>query len=46
MAAVGVGLALIAVVLVSQEATDENTKPHRFTTEAAWLTVGSDWRSG
>jgi hypothetical protein len=37
---------LIAVVLVSQEATDEDTKPHRFTTKVVWLTVGSDWRSG
>lgn len=39
--AVGIGLALIAVVLVSQEATDEDITPHRFTTKVAWLTVGS-----
>jgi drug/metabolite transporter (DMT)-like permease len=41
VAAVGIGLALIAVVLVSQEATDEDIRPHRFTTKVAWLTVGS-----
>lgn len=38
-AALGAGP--IAVVLVSQEATDEDIKPHRFTTEVAWLTLGS-----
>lgn len=41
VAAVGIGLALIAVVLVSREATDEDVRPHRFTTKVAWLTVGS-----
>ena len=34
-------LALIAVVLVSREATDEDVTPHRFTAKVAWLTVGS-----
>ena len=42
---VGIGLALVAVVLVSREVRDEddgpNASPHRFTTKVAWLTVGS-----
>jgi drug/metabolite transporter (DMT)-like permease len=37
----GVVLALVAVVLVSREATDEDVTPHRFTRKVAWLTVGS-----
>ena len=41
VAGVGVVLALVAVVLVSREATDEDVTPHRFTTKVAWLTVGS-----
>ncbi|PEG41646.1 EamA family transporter [Mycolicibacterium duvalii] len=41
MAGVGVVLALLAVVLVSREATDEDARPHRFTATVAWLTVGS-----
>jgi drug/metabolite transporter (DMT)-like permease len=41
IAALGVVLALIAVVLVSREATDEDVTPHRFTATVAWLTVGS-----
>jgi drug/metabolite transporter (DMT)-like permease len=41
IAAIGVVLALIAVVLVSREATDEDVQPHKFTTRVAWLTVGS-----
>jgi len=41
IAAIGVVLALIAVVLVSREATDEDVTPHRFTAKVAWLTVGS-----
>lgn len=41
IAAVGVVLALIAVVLVSREATDEDVTPHKFTAKVAWLTVGS-----
>jgi len=41
IAAIGVVLALIAVVLVSQQATDEDVQPHRFTAKVAWLTVGS-----
>jgi len=41
IAAVGVVLALVAVVLVSREATDEDVTPHRFTAKVAWLTVGS-----
>ena len=41
IAAVGVVLALIAVVLVSREATDEDVTPHKFTATVAWLTVGS-----
>ena len=41
IAGVGIVLALIAVVLVSREATDEDVTPHRFTAKVAWLTVGS-----
>ena len=41
VAGVGVVLALLAVVLVSREATDEDVRPHRFTTTVAWLTIGS-----
>jgi drug/metabolite transporter (DMT)-like permease len=41
IAAIGVVLALVAVVLVSREATDEDARPHRFTAGVAWLTVGS-----
>ena len=41
IAAVGVVLALVAVVLVSREATDEDVRPHQFTAKVAWLTVGS-----
>lgn len=41
VAGVGIILALIAVVLVSREATDEDVRPHRFTKTVAWLTIGS-----
>src|SRR5258708_39408255 len=41
IAAVGVVLALVAVVLVSREATGEDVRPHKFTAKVAWLTVGS-----
>lgn len=41
IAAVGVVVALAAVVLVSREATDEDVATHRFTRKVAWLTVGS-----
>jgi drug/metabolite transporter (DMT)-like permease len=41
VAGVGVVVALIAVVLVSREATDEDVTPHRFSATVAWLTVGS-----
>jgi drug/metabolite transporter (DMT)-like permease len=41
IAGVGTVLALLAVVLVSREATDEDVRPHRFTAKVAWLTVGS-----
>jgi drug/metabolite transporter (DMT)-like permease len=41
IAGIGVALALIAVVLVSREATDEDVTPHRFTAAVAWLTLGS-----
>ncbi|MDA2893953.1 EamA family transporter [Mycolicibacterium sp. BiH015] len=40
-AAVGIVLALVAVVLVSREATDTDLRPHRFTPRVALLTVGS-----
>lgn len=41
IAGVGAVLALIAVVLVSREATDEDSQPHRFTRTVAWLTAGA-----
>jgi drug/metabolite transporter (DMT)-like permease len=41
IAGVGVVVALIAVVLVSREASDKDVTPHTFTAKVAWLTVGS-----
>lgn len=41
IAGVGIVLALVAVVLVSREASDKDVTPHRFTTKVAWLTVGA-----
>jgi drug/metabolite transporter (DMT)-like permease len=41
IAGVGVVLALVAVVLVSRQVTDEDVTPHWFTAKVAWLTVGS-----
>ena len=41
IAGVGTVLALLAVVLVSREATDGDVRPHPFTAKVAWLTVGS-----
>lgn len=41
IAAVGVLVALAAVVLVSREASDEDVRTHRFTKKVAWLTVGA-----
>ena len=41
VAAAGVALAMVAVVLVSRQATDEDATPHRFTKSVAALTVGS-----
>jgi uncharacterized membrane protein len=41
VAIAGVGVALLAVVLVSREATDGDVTPHKFTAKVAWLTVGS-----
>ncbi|MBI5341075.1 MAG: DMT family transporter [Mycolicibacterium rufum] len=41
LALCGVVLALIAVVMVSRQAGDEDVRPHRFTVKVAWLTVGS-----
>lgn len=37
----GAMLALVAVLLVSREATDGDVRPHRFTAKVALLTVGS-----
>lgn len=37
----GIALALLAVVLVSREVTDEDAAPHRFTSTVMWLTVGA-----
>ncbi|WP_234808088.1 EamA family transporter [Mycolicibacillus trivialis] len=41
IATIGITLALLAVVMISREATDEDVRPHRFTAKVAWLTVGS-----
>lgn len=41
VALAGVALALVAVVLVSREATDADVRPHRFTRPVAWLTLGA-----
>jgi drug/metabolite transporter (DMT)-like permease len=41
VATAGIALALVAVVLVSREASDQDVTPHRFTAKVAWLTVGS-----
>jgi drug/metabolite transporter (DMT)-like permease len=41
IALVGIVVAMVAVVLVSREATDEDVVTHRFTPKVAWLTVGS-----
>ena len=41
VAGVGALLALVAVVLVSREAADEDVRPHRFTRHVAWLTAGA-----
>jgi drug/metabolite transporter (DMT)-like permease len=41
VAAAGIVLALLAVALVSREATDEDVRPHRFTRKVALLTVGA-----
>ena len=40
-ASIGIVLALLAVILVSREASDDDVTPHRFTSKVAWLTVGS-----
>mgnify|MGYP000284654684 CR=1 FL=1 len=40
-ACIGVVVALVAVLLVSVQVTDEDSIPHRFTAKVAWLTVGS-----
>ncbi|ORV66335.1 hypothetical protein AWC09_01110 [Mycolicibacter hiberniae] len=37
----GIALALVAVALVSRQATDEDIRLHRFTRKVAWLTVGA-----
>lgn len=41
LAGIGAALALVAVVLVSREASDEDVRPHRFTRTVAWLTAGA-----
>lgn len=46
LAAVGIALALVAVVLVSARATNDDGTPHRFTTAVALLTVGSGFAFG
>lgn len=37
----GIGLALVAVVLISREGGDKTATPHRFTKKVALLTIGS-----
>jgi uncharacterized membrane protein len=41
VASVGIGLAMVAVVLISRRATNDDGTPHRFTTAVALLTIGS-----
>lgn len=41
LAYTGIGLALVAVFLVSREVRDGDSTAHRFTTKVAWLTVGA-----
>jgi drug/metabolite transporter (DMT)-like permease len=41
IATAGVALALVAVVLITRETTDEDVRPHRFTRAVACLTIGS-----
>ncbi|MGB3482488.1 MAG: EamA family transporter [Mycobacterium sp.] len=41
LADVGIVVALLAVILVSRDASDADETPHRFTKTVAWLTVGS-----
>jgi len=41
LAYAGIGLALIAVVLVSREERDEDSTAQRFTAKVAWLTLGA-----
>jgi drug/metabolite transporter (DMT)-like permease len=41
LAIFGIVVALSAVFLVSRDAGDSDSTPHRFTTKVAWLTVGS-----
>ncbi len=41
LAGVGIGMALLAVLLVSHGAGDADSTPHRFTAKVAWLTLGS-----
>jgi drug/metabolite transporter (DMT)-like permease len=41
VANIGIVIALLAVYLVSRDASDEDVRPHRFTRKVAWLTVGS-----
>jgi drug/metabolite transporter (DMT)-like permease len=41
IAAVGVVVAMVAVVLVSREATSDDAPTYRFTKAVAWLTVGA-----
>ncbi len=41
VATAGIALAMVAVVLVSRQATDQDVTPHRFTPAVALLTIGS-----
>ena len=41
IAVAGIVLAFVAVVLVSRQVRDEDSKTHRFTAKIAWLTLGA-----
>jgi drug/metabolite transporter (DMT)-like permease len=41
LAAAGIALALVAVVLLSRRATHDDSTPHRFSTAVALMTIGS-----
>lgn len=46
VATAGIALALMAVLLISREATGGTPAPHRFTYKVAWLTIASGFALG